>query len=404
MAELKKTNLGEIKEKWSLCMNCAACYYHGPIIPHNWLELPPELWDAPLAKCPSFEYFGFRAYTPVGRLNLATVAFRDEKFPISDDLLEVLYTCDICGMCNEVCPAYRPVDTILAFREELFKRGAERPAPVEKIDHNIKIFGNIFGARRGPGREIAAVPGKGKDIYFAGCNARFRKTEVINALLDTLSAAGMDIAWLGDEEQCCGFVPGHDGNTFLYEEQAARNVRMMKDAGAERVIVSCSHCLKAWKTDYPSIDRDYEFEVVHVSEIYSSLLNKGKLAFNEPLDRLVTYHDPCFLGRHGNGIYKEPRRVIESIPGIKLKEMPRNKRWSYCCGSGGKISSVCHPKMATKSTRDRLEEGKDTCDTIITACTTCAAHMDRFAGKEKLQVKILDLPVLVAEAMGRRCK
>jgi Fe-S oxidoreductase len=136
MAKLKKTNLGEIREKWRLCMNCAACYYHGPIIPHNWLELPPELWDAPLAKCPSFEFFGFRAYTPVGRLNLATVAFADETFPVTDDLLEVLYTCDTCGMCNEICPAYRPVDTILAFRETLYKRGAKRPAPVgEKQNH-----------------------------------------------------------------------------------------------------------------------------------------------------------------------------------------------------------------------------------------------------------------------------
>ncbi|MBW1901359.1 MAG: (Fe-S)-binding protein [Deltaproteobacteria bacterium] len=400
MAELKKTNLGEIREKWCLCMNCAACYYHGPIIPHNWLELPPERWDAPLAKCPSFEFFGFRAYTPVGRLNLATVAFGDETFPVTDDLLEVLYTCDTCGMCNEICPAYRPVDTILAFRETLFQRGAKRPAPVEKIDDNIKKTGNIFGARKVPAGEITVQSGNGKDIYFAGCNARFRKTEVIEATLETLRAAGTEIAWLGEAEQCCGFVPGHDGNTSLYEAQAARNVRMMKNAGAERIIVSCAHCLKAWKIDYPAIDKNYQFEVVHVSEIYSSLLNEGKIFFKKELDKDLTYHDPCYLGRHGGGIYMEPRMVLEKIPGIRLKEMRRNKRWSYCCGSGGKISSVCHPEMAARSTRDRLEEGKDAGNTIVTACTTCAVHMDRFAGKENLKVEILDLPLLVAEAMG----
>jgi heterodisulfide reductase subunit D len=400
MAKLKKTNLEEIKEKWSLCMNCAACYYHGPIIPHNWLELPPEFWNAPITKCPSFEYFGFRAYTPVGRLNLATVAFRDEQFPITDDLLEVLYTCDTCGMCNEVCPTYRPVDTILAFRETLFERGANRPAPVEKIDQNIEKFGNIFGARKMPDKKIQAVSGNGKEMYFAGCNARFRKTEVIKATLTTLLAAGINIGWLGDKEPCCGFVPGHDGNTRLYEEQAARNVRMMKDAGAERVIVSCSHCFKAWKSDYPAIDKTYQFDVAHVSEIYSNLIREGKIVFKTGLNRTITYHDPCYLGRHGGGVYMAPRAVLESIPGIKLKEMRRNKRWSYCCGSGGKISSVCHPQMAAKLTMDRLEEGEEVCDIIATACTTCAAHMGSFAGKKKLQVEIRDLPLFVSEAMG----
>lgn len=399
MAELKRTNLEEIKDKWRLCMNCAACYYHGPIVPHNWLELPPEFWDAPFTKCPSFEYFGFRAYTPVGRLNLAAVAFRDETSYETDDLMEILYTCDTCGMCNEVCPAYRPLDTILAFREALFERGTKRPSPIEKIDENIENFGNIFGARKATAGKKTAVPENGKDMYFAGCNARFRKTEVINATLDTLHKAGINIGWLGDGEQCCGFVPGHDGNTSLYEEQAARNVRMMKEAGANRVIVSCSHCLKAWKTDYPAIDKDYQFDVVHISEIYSNLLNVGKLVFKKQFNQKITYHDPCYLGRH-SGIYMEPRMVLESIPGLMLKEMRRNKRWSYCCGSGGKISSACHPQMAAKNTKDRLEEGKNVCDIIATACTTCAVHMDRFARKEKLQIEVFDLPLLVAQAMG----
>ncbi len=400
MAELKKKNLQEFRDKWSLCMNCAACYYHGPIIPHNWLELPPEHWDAPFTKCPSFEYFGFRAYTPVGRLNLATVAFSDKDFPITDDLMEVLYTCDTCGMCNEVCPAYRPVDTILSFREELMIRGAKRPAPVERMEENIRSSGNIFGAKKAPSDPGSSLPKEGKTVYFAGCNARFQKTEVIKATLDTFKTVGLNIAFLGDNEQCCGFVAGHDGNTYLYEEQADRNVRTMREAGAERVIVSCSHCFKTWKFDYPAIDKSYEFEVVHVSEIYEELLNKGMLDFKNPLKRTVTYHDPCYLGRHGGGIYQEPRTVLESIPGVELKEMRRNKRWSYCCGSGGKISSVCHPEMATKSSWDRLEEGKKICDTVVTACTTCAAHMDRFAKKKKIQLEIFDLPVIVAEAMG----
>jgi len=392
MAHLKKTNLQQVREKWNLCMNCAACYYHGPIVPHNWLELPPEQWAAPLEKCPSFEYFLFKAYTPVGRLNLATVAFGNDSFPITEDLLEILYTCDTCGMCNEVCPAFRPVDAILAFREYIFMRGEGRPVAVKKMDERIEKSGNIFGARKAPQSRLASWPARSRDVYFAGCNARFRKPAVADAVLETLKKAGLNVAYMGSEEPCCGFVPGHDGNTALYEVQADANVKKMKEVGAERIIVSCAHCLKAWKV--------YRFEVVHIAEIYRDLMGGGRLKFKKTFDRTVTYHDPCFLGRHGGGIYDAPRDVIRAIPGIELREMSRSRRWSYCCGSGGKISSAVHPDMATFGTMKRFSEAKEISDTIVTACTTCLAHMDGVRSKERLRMTLYDLPVLVAESMG----
>jgi hypothetical protein len=95
--ELTKKNLKDFKESWTLCIQCAACYYRGPVIPHNWLELPPPEWSSPLHKCPSFEYFKFRAYTAVGRGNLATLVFDDDRFPVTDDLMKIVYTCTSCG-------------------------------------------------------------------------------------------------------------------------------------------------------------------------------------------------------------------------------------------------------------------------------------------------------------------
>ncbi len=400
MHKLKKTNLGELAKRWNLCMHCAACYYHGPMIPHNWLELPPEEWAAPMKKCPSYEHFGFKAYTPNGRLNLATMVFSDKDHPISEDLMEVVYTCDACGMCNSVCPTYRPVDTILALRETLVKRGAERPSPVERMDRNIRKRGNLFGAKTTPHGNIIEVPAKGKNMYFAGCNGRFIKQDVVAATLKSLQATGIDIAYLGEEEQCCGFVPGHDGNTALYEEQASVNVKKMKDAGMERIIVSCAHCLKAWKIDYPRIDGAYTFEVVHIAEIYSEQIHAGKLEFKKENKQKVTYHDPCFLGRHGGGIYEAPRTVIRKVPGIELQEMERNKKWSYCCGSGGKISSAVHPEMAAAAAKDRFVEAKEAADTIVTACTTCTVHMEKALKQSGMEFELYDLPVFVAEAMG----
>jgi heterodisulfide reductase subunit D len=209
----------------------------------------------------------------------------------------------------------------------------------------------------------------------------------------------MDIAHLGEQEKCCGFIPGHDGNTHLLEEKAAQNIETLKKAGAKRVIVSCAHCYKAIKIDYPLIFGELPFEVVHIAELLARLIDEKKIKFTSEIKKNITYHDPCFLGRHGN-VYDEPRKVLESIPGIKLTEMERSGKWSYCCGSGAKITSSCYPEFTAAITKERLLEGKRAADTIVTACTSCFSHMDRAVKKDGIELEIYDLPTLVAEAMG----
>lgn len=398
MRECKKTNLKEFKARWTLCVNCAACYYHGPIIPHNWFELPPPEWSAPLKKCPSYEYFKFRAYTAVGRGTLATLVFDNNQFPITDDLIKIVYTCTSCGMCSEICAAYKPLTAIWALREELVQRGVSLPKPLENIEATIKQYKNIFGARKAP-TTLKGLPTKGEDIYFAGCVARFREPRIAKATVEVLKAAGLDIAHLGDAEKCCGFIPGHDGDTQLLEEIAAQNVEALDKAGAKRVIVSCSHCYKALRTDYQLIFGDLPFEVIHIAELFAKLIDEKRIDFRQEINKRITYHDPCFLGRQFK-VYDEPRKVLVSIPGIELAEMERNKRWSYCCGSGAKITSLCYPEFTAATTKERLMEGQIAADTIVTACTTCFSHMDRYVQKEGLGLEIIDFPIMVAKAMG----
>lgn len=398
MRDLKKTNLSKVKELWRLCSNCAGCYYRGPIVPHNWRELPPPEWSAPEQKCSSFEFFKFRAYTALGRTNLATLVFDDKEFPITDDLIDIAFSCDSCGICSEICQVHRPLNTIWALREELVERGAKLPEPLVKIHDNIRDSGNIFGAKGEPNKHKLAVIDS-EYMYFAGCNARFRRPDVGKAIHEVLKVAGITLGNLGKEEVCCGFIPGHDGETRLLEDCAIENTEVMAKAGAKRVIVSCAHCYKALKKDYPLIVGELPFEVVHIAELLSDLLDEEKIQFTQEINKKVTYHDPCFLGRHSK-VYDAPRKVLESIPGIKLAEMERNRRWSFCCGSGAKISSVTHPDYSAASTKERLREAKEASDTVITACTTCLVHMDRYATKNRVEAEIYDLPLLVAEAMG----
>lgn len=399
MKEFKRTFLKDFLNEWTICpFQCGACYYHGPIIPHNWLELPPPEWAPPSQKCPSFEYFKFKAYTGVGRGDLASIVHDNKEYPITDDLMQVIYTCTGCGMCSEICYKLRPLSAIFAIREELLERGGRSPEPLPRIDADIDTLNNMFGATRLP-KIIEGASNKGEDLYFAGCVARFQKPEVVQATIEILKAAGINIAYLGEEEKCCGLIPGHDGNTPILERKAAQNIETFQKAGAKRVIVSCAHCYKTLRVDYQLIAGDLPFEVVHVAEIFSRLIDENKIKLTERVNKRITFHDPCFLGRYCY-VLDEPRKVLKSISGLELVEMEPHGKWSHCCGSGTKITSACYPEFTAAVTKERLEEGKQAADTIITACTTCYHHMDKAVKKEGMGLEIYDLPLVVAKAMG----
>jgi len=138
---------------------------------------------------------------------------------------------------------------------------------------------------------------------------------------------------------------------------------------------------------------------VHIAELLAELVDEKRLTFTESVGRKVTYHDPCFLGRYCY-VLDEPRKVLRSIPGLELVEMEPNGRWSHCCGSGMKITSACYPEFTTSVTRKRLGQGKQAADTVVTACTTCYQHMGNAVKQDHIDLEILDLPLLVARAMG----
>jgi len=176
------------------------------------------------------------------------------------------------------------------------------------------------------------------------------------------------------------------------------NFEAIKKAGAKTVVVSCAEGYRTLKIDYPALFGELPFKVVHISEFLEQLIDKGKLKFNK-LDGKVTYHDPCFLGRHSK-VYNAPRKVIRSIPGVKLVEMERNGQWAYCCGSGAGAVADAYPDFTMWTARQRITEAKKAANTIVTACPRCIETLKSAAKEDGSKMTVLDLTVFAAKAVS----
>ncbi len=386
--------LEQYKEWLDMCTHCGACYARGPIVPHNWRQLPPPEWSSPLNKCPSFEYYKFKSHTGCGRLLLAAATFAHNS-AISDDLINIAYSCTSCEVCNEICLVHKPFNAILALREEINERGLPLPAPLSRIYEGMEKNHNIFGLEK-RAQTIPDLPTEGEDLYFTGCYTSYLLPEIAKATIEVLKAGGINVAHLGEAEKCCGEMAKQGGNRTLFKEVAARNVEAMQKAGAKRVIASCAHCFKTLKVHYPAALGPLPFEVVHISEVFAGLLKEGKIGFDRKINKEMTYHDPCFL----RGYNSSAREVLRSIPGLEIKEMERYGRWSYCCGGGAKIVLNCYPDFAAAVGTERIMEAKKAADHLVTACPICFNQLRYTANAEKIDIEVNDLSILVAEAMG----
>lgn len=199
-------------------------------------------------------------------------------------------------------------------------------------------------------------------LYFRGCTAREKETNIQIATEKLLNLAGIDYHIL-DDEACCGSVLLRTGFNDEAEKQMAKNTEVLKN---EKILTSCAGCYKTLKEDYDDLD------VIHISQLLDVLINDGKLEFDK-IDFDVTYHDSCHLGRHME-VYDEPRNVIKSV--ANLVEMENIREESLCCGAGGGVKSA-YPEIAGEMARARLKQAKDTnCRTLVTPCPFCKLNLE----------------------------
>jgi Fe-S oxidoreductase len=325
----------------------------------------------------------------------------DERYDIPPD--DTLWSCTTCSTCEARCPkSLTPFDVILEMRGVVVEEGRIQPTLRDSLESVFK-HGNPWDKPRSKRSEWAEglnvkTFSEGDDLlYFVGCTPAYdpRCQEIARGLVYTLKELDVGFGTLGDEESCCGSSVYGMGEKGLFELLVEDNLELFDRHGVERVLTSSPHCYHTFKNRYGKID----FEVQHYTEYISGLVDSGKILFKNEIDKTVTFHDPCFLGR-GNNLYDEPRKILENLPGIEFIELDRSRERSLCCeGGGGRMwIDVSGERLAEKRVSDAIEMGAGI---IATSCPFCLSTLEDAvltSGNEGA-VQIMDIAELTAKAL-----
>jgi Fe-S oxidoreductase len=242
---------------------------------------------------------------------------------------------------------------------------------------------------------------EGTDVlYFVGCYLSYdpRMKKVAVATAEILDRAGVDFGILGSQENCCGESIRKTGSEEVFKRLARENIKTFIDNGVRRILVSSPHCYHTFKNEYPEFM--VNFEVIHVAQFLAELIDQGRLEFTRPVEKKVTYHDPCYMGRH-NDIYDEPRKVLEKIPGLELVEMPDFRKDSLCCGGGGGRIWMDTPKNERFSDLRLMQAHDVGAGVLATACPYCITNFEesRLNLEYEDVLEVMDITEIVREAL-----
>ena len=316
---------------------------------------------------------------------------------------EGIWDCTTCGACQEVCPTHiEHIDKIIDMRRNLVLEQASIPdmaegalRSVEDIEHPWR--GAILSREdwtEGLDIKVLADGGDVDILFWVGCTEALedRSIKIAQAMARLLKLAGTEFGILGFEESCCGEPVRRLGNEYLFQIQARKNIELLKSRSVKKIVTTCPHCYNTIKNEYPQFGGD--FEVVHHTEFIANLLEERRLRITKGNESVVTYHDPCYLGRH-NGIYKSPRQILSSIPGITIVEMGRNKQNSFCCGGGGGHMWL-EKGIGRRVNEMRVEQAIDTKARIVTsACPWCIQMLEDGTKVVKEPLRVMDIAELV---------
>ena len=335
---------------------------------------------------------------------------------------DVLWSCTNCGACVEECPVdIEHIDHITGMRRHQVLIESAFPAEASTMLKNLENKGNPWGMGTDKRLEwiseldfeVPVVDGQISDdteyLFWVGCAGaledRARKTT--KAIAQLLHTAGVSFAVLGPAETCTGDPARRMGNEFVYSMLAQQNVETLNEAGlaqpGKKIVASCPHCFNTIANEYPQLGGNYE--VIHHTQLLARLVDEGKLTPVNPIEEKITYHDPCFLGRH-NKIYTAPREIMEQVPGVQPQEMHRCKERGFCCGAGG-ARMWMDERFGKRFNSERIDEALGTDpDTISTGCPYCmvmlgdAIAAKKSSGEAKETLEVIDVAQLLIRSVA----
>jgi heterodisulfide reductase subunit D len=355
--------------------------------------------------CPTYAEVGWESCSPRGRIQLARMMLDGLELPPAQ--VERLYQCTMCGHCTEVCSTRIDLRHVwLEARHQIVNRQGGLPA-VAGLGERVAASGNVYGS---PAAERMAwvedveeppadlwVRQQAEVVYFPGCSSALtpRNRRIARSFTTLLAAGGVDFALLGEHEVCCGFPLAAAGLPDQAEALAVQNIERVRATGAETVVFTCPACRLQWQEAYA--DRLPGVRLLHATEFLVELLSAGKLPLKETR-KVVTYHDPCDLGRSG-GVYEAPRQVLAAIPGVQFVEAELNRERTLCCGGGGDLEMIdpgLVSQVAARSVKNLAETGARA---IVTACPQCVRTLARSAKENGSPVQVIDIVELLVGAL-----
>ena len=306
---------------------------------------------------------------------------RQAAFGLPEVEGEDIWRCTTCGSCPQRCPrGVGTMDVAVSFRRIASKYGIS-PEPVHIVSVSLGTEGNPLREARvnradwAEGLSVKPFTEGMEILYFPGCYPSYdsRLKKVAAATVAILNRAGVDFGILGVKENCCGESIRKTGDEALYKRLARENIKTFIDNGVHKILVSSPHCYHTFKNEYPAFN--VNFEVVHIAQYLFELIREGRLELKEEYKKRITYHDPCYLGRH-NGIYDEPREVLKKVPGLESVEMLDSRENSLCCGGGGGRIWMDTAKGERFSDLRLEQAGETGADELVTACPYCITNFE----------------------------
>ncbi len=412
------------------CTECGRCQSQCPAWVTGKLLSPKQLIldlrDHAFAKAP------YLLATEEDRVTLSAEVLAEAERPLVGTAEEhgvidpeVLWACTNCGACVNECPVdIEHIDHINGMRRHQVLVESAFPQEATTMLNNLERRGNPWGMAEDKRLEwiteldfeVPVLDGKIPDdveyLYWVGCAGALedRAKKATKAIAELLTVAGVKFAVLGPMEACTGDPARRLGNEFVFSMLAQQNIETLNEAGVaagsgKKVIASCPHCFNTISREYPQLGGNYE--VVHHTQLLAKLVAEGKLTPVNPVDEKITYHDPCFLGRH-NKIYTPPREIIDAVPGTQAEEMHRCKGKGFCCGAGG-ARMWLEERTGKRINEERIEEALAlNPDTVSTACPYCmvmlgdAINAKKAAGEAKQSLEVIDVAQLLVRSVKLR--